>query len=73
MMGGMTSQERAERKTERAASKARVVAHHADTLAVVAANRCPDCGSAVHFNSALTGWVVCDRAGKGCIWQGFTE
>lgn len=56
---------------------------HAETLAVVLADSCPQCGSAIRRNSSLTGWFQCEQYGADshrarpldpqCSWQGFTE
>ena len=56
---------------------------HAETQAIVTANRCPQCGRGVHRNLALSGWFQCDGFGAperrrdpngpGCSWQGFTQ
>ncbi len=79
----MTKQERAERKAEAAASKARIAAQQAETLAVVHAGKCPVCGGKPVRNLSLTGWWQCEQLGAvgfrkdankpSCNWQGFTE
>ena len=43
-----------------------------EVLAVVQAGSCPQCGSGLHRNLALSGWWQCDRFAAGCSWQGFT-
>ena len=74
---------RAEKKAARAASMARIAAAHREARKALIENSCPVCGAHVHGNSALTGWVKCDRGGAegfrrdmtgpSCSWQGFTE
>jgi hypothetical protein len=71
------------KRAEWAASKARIEAAQSATRAVVKAGVCPDCGSAIKRNLALTGWYQCVQFGAigwrldankpQCNWQGFTE
>ena len=64
-------------------SAERMRQHRAETLAVVVSGVCPQCGSRVKRNLALTGWYQCSQYGADgfradstkpqCSWQGFTE
>lgn len=81
-----TQTERARKMAERKAEKAAHVAHmariHAETTAVVLTGKCPQCGSKLRRNLALTGWWQCEQYGAvgfrarsedaACSWQGFT-
>ena len=79
----MTKQERAARKAARAASAARIATAQEETRRVVAAGRCPLCGSGLRRNLALTGWYQCAQFGAdgfradstrpACGWQGFVS
>lgn len=78
----MTTEERKARSEERKASNARIEQAQAATRAVVATGKCPDCGSGLKRNLALTGWWTCEQRGAvgfraraespACSWQGFT-
>lgn len=60
-----------------------IAAAQAQTREVVASGKCPDCGSGLRRNLALTGWWQCEQYGAEshrsrpndppCSWQGFTE
>ena len=79
----MTTAERATRKAERAATEVRIQAKLAETRAIVATGKCPQCGSKLRRNSSLAGWYQCEQYGAPgfrarsneapCNWQGFTE
>lgn len=68
---------------ERAASRARIEAAHAETRAIVAAGKCPLCGGKPKRNLSIAGWFQCEQLGAvgfrkdaskpSCRWQGFTE
>lgn len=70
-------------KAQRAAEKARREARQAEARAVVAAGKCPLCGSGLRRNLALTGWWQCEQYGSdgfrkdssrpACGFQTFTE
>lgn len=74
---------RAERKTGNVARAARMAAVFAEARALVAAGRCPQCGSALRRNLSMTGWWQCEQYGTvafrarpaepPCSWQTFTE
>lgn len=73
----------AARKADRKAAAARIAAAQAETRAVVASGRCPQCSGSLRRNLALTGWYQCAQYGAvgfradgtkpACSWQGFTE
>lgn len=79
----MTKQERAAKKAERLAHKARMDAIRAEVLAVVQTGKCPCCGAGLRRNYSITGWWQCEQYGSegfrkdsskpACGWQGFTE
>ena len=79
----MTLTERRARAAERKASAERVAKAIAETCAVVASGKCPQCGAGLRRNLALTGWWQCRQYGADgfredntkphCSWQGFTE
>jgi hypothetical protein len=83
----MKSTERARKmaakRAEREAHAARMAAIHAESAAIVATGKCPQCGAALHRNTSLAGWWQCDRSGSGhfrrdqtgqhCSFQCFTE
>jgi ribosomal protein L37AE/L43A len=68
---------------ERRAQQIRRAAALAETEAVVARGKCPQCGSGLRRNLALSGWWQCEQYGAtsyrarpddpSCSWQGFTE
>jgi hypothetical protein len=66
-------------RTRTTAAQARMAASRLEAADALKHNRCPRCGGCVRTNSALTGWVQCDRLGEfpvtgaRCDWQGFTE
>lgn len=73
----------AERRALRAASVARMAAARAEAAKVVAAGKCPCCGSGLRRNLSIAGWWQCEQFGAegfrknaakpSCSWQGFTE
>ena len=79
----MTPQERKQRKAEKQRQIERLEAAHAEARRVVQSGKCPQCGSPVRRNLALTGWWQCSQYGAegfradsskpSCSWQGFTE
>ena len=82
----MTAAQLAKRRAKKAAwivSAARIAQAHRETMAILEAGRCPDCGAGLHANLALTGWYQCDRfgapgfrkdnTGAECSWQGFAR
>lgn len=64
---------------------ARMNAIHAANQQIVASGICPDCGTSLRRNLALTGWWQCDAVGRpdyrrpenrdkaDCSFQCFTE
>ncbi len=74
---------RSQRAAEAAAYQAERAARFAAALAVVASGACPQCGSGLRRNLALTGWWQCEQYGApgfrrdasrpACEWQGFTS
>ncbi len=52
------------------------------SIAIVASNKCPDCGSELHRNLSMLGWYQCNRfgaegfrldtTGNQCSFQCFT-
>ncbi len=68
---------------EQRASQARMEAQQRASQAALEANCCPQCGSQVRRNLAITGWVQCEQYGSvgfrardedpQCSWQGFTQ
>ena len=79
----MTPQERKQRKAEKQRQIERLEAVHAEARRVVQSGKCPQCGSPLRRNLALTGWWQCSQYGAegfradsskpSCSWQGFTE
>ncbi|KKN81354.1 hypothetical protein LCGC14_0319670 [marine sediment metagenome] len=79
----MTLTEKRARRTERAESKRRIEQAQKETRAIVTTGICPECGSGLQQNLALTGWWQCDQYGAdgfrkddskpACGWQGFTK
>ena len=77
------AQKRARTIARNKASKARIEAAQAQTREVVSAGVCPQCGSKLVRNLALTGWWQCEQYGAethraraadpACSWQGFTH
>lgn len=65
------------------ARRERMAAQRAAVNAIVATGKCPDCGSGLRRNLAITGWWQCEQFGAegfrkdatkpACSWQGFTE
>jgi hypothetical protein len=55
----------------------------AEVKAIVTSGKCPDCGTGLRRNLALTGWWQCSQYGAegfrtdsskpSCSWQGFTS
>lgn len=77
----MTRTERAERRAEHEASKARIAEQQAEALQAFQTDTCPTCGQSVKINNAMAGWVQCSGYGaegfraagsSPCSWQGFT-
>ena len=79
----VTTTERAAKRAEREAQRARIEAGHAEARRIVATGRCPYCGSALRRNLSLSGWWQCEQLGAvthrarpkdpPCDWQGFTS
>lgn len=69
-------------KAEKAAAKAKSDARIAEAIAIVRSNKCPQCGSGMRNNLALTGWWQCQQYGDSgfrkdnskpaCSFQCFT-
>ena len=69
-------------KASKAADKAKRDARIAEAIAVVSSNCCPQCGSGIRRNLALTGWYQCEQYGAegfrkdstkpSCSFQTFT-
>jgi hypothetical protein len=78
----MTKEERAARKAEKIATAARMAKQRAEAQAVVATGKCPQCGSGLRSNLAMTGWFQCQQYGAegfrkdstkpACSFQCFT-
>lgn len=76
---------RAQKRAQRAASAARIAAAKAQASAVVAGGTCPQCGTRLRRNLAITGWWQCGAFGEPdwraqdlrdlpkCDFQCFTE
>jgi ribosomal protein L37AE/L43A len=70
-------------RTARQAHRAHMDALHLAARQIVAAGRCPDCGSPLRRNLALAGWWQCSQYGAegfradasrpACAFQTFTE
>jgi hypothetical protein len=68
---------------QRKAQRDRLEQIRAEVLAIVSRGFCPDCGSELRRNLALTGWWQCEQFGAvthrarplepQCSWQGFTS
>lgn len=68
---------------ERAAQMARIEQARTETRAIVAAGKCPICGSKPRRNLSMAGWYQCEQLGAigfrkdaskpSCSWQGYTE
>lgn len=82
-MARMSLEERRERARARKASAERIAQQQAETRAVVATGKCPQCGRGLRRNLSLTGWWQCEQLGAegfrkdpnapACSWQGFTH
>ena len=69
-------------KTEKAAIKAKNDARIAEAKAIVATGKCPQCGTRLRNNLAMTGWWQCAQLGAegfrldsskpSCSFQTFT-
>lgn len=79
----MTKEEKAQRKTQREAQKARIEKAQAAARAIVATGVCPECGKPLRRNWSLAGWWQCEQLGAigfrknaelpPCSFQCFTE
>lgn len=79
----MTKQEKALRKAEREAQRARIEKAQAEARKIVATGACPDCGRPLRRNLSMTGWWQCEQLGAPgfrkdatlppCSFQCFTD
>jgi ssDNA-binding Zn-finger/Zn-ribbon topoisomerase 1 len=72
-------------KSQRQAEKAKREAYYAKVTEIVKSGKCPQCGSPLNRNLAISGWWQCVAYPTGsmrkaqyanlpsCSWQGFTE
>ena len=77
------AEKRADTKRRHAEGRIAQQARYREVAAIVATGRCPQCGSQVKRNLALTGWWQCSQFGSDgfradsskpqCSWQGFAE
>lgn len=52
------------RKSKDQLHKDKMAALYAEAQRVWDAGKCPQCGAGLHLNSAILGWVQCDRSGS---------
>ncbi len=79
----MTTEQRADRKRERAEWAVKQAALFAEAATVVATGKCPTCGAPLRRNLSLTGWWTCEQNGAvgfrkdsskpACGYYTFTE
>jgi ribosomal protein L37AE/L43A len=79
----MTKEEKAQRKTQREAQKARIEKAQAEARTIVVTGVCPQCGKPLRRNLSLSGWWQCEQFGAvgwrksselpPCSFQCFTE
>ena len=77
------AEKRADTKRRHAEGRIAQQARYREVAAIVATGRCPQCGSQVKRNLALTGWWQCSQFGSDGFradsskpqysWQGFAE
>lgn len=70
-------------KAQKVAEKNAREARYAEARAIVAANKCPQCGCGLRRNLAIAGWYQCiqygsegfraDSSKPSCSFQTFTE
>jgi hypothetical protein len=78
----MTKQERAARKAEQKRTDDRLKEIHEESIRIVTAGKCPECGDALKRNLSIAGWYQCvqlgaegfrkDASKPSCRFQCFT-